>query len=64
MGLVLKFGELNDDDDEPDAQTTGRSIVGEELNGKFTAGYRLIGNINCHMSESLNISIEGRRLAQ
>jgi len=45
MGLVLKFGELNDDDDEPDAQTTARSIGDEEMSGTFTADYRLIGNI-------------------
>ena len=36
IGLVLKFGELNDDDDEPDAQMAARSIGGMALYAKAT----------------------------
>jgi len=36
IGLVLKCGELNDDEEEPDAQTAARSIRGVALYAKAT----------------------------
>ena len=36
IGIVLKFGELKDDDNELDAQAVSRSIGGVALYGKAT----------------------------